>query len=407
MKILHVLETSQPNLIGYSIRSKYIVENQKKHGMSPVVVTSPFFKTNDFKTNYEDINGIRYYRTNDIRKPQPGQNKLLSYFTRFRMIQKYKNAVLEITKKEKPDIIHAHSSYTNGHAANYVSKITGIPSIYELRSLWGESAVVEDGLSPNSLKYKMVWNLELKAMKQANRVVPISQGIKDAIIKKGIDPDKIDILPNGVDSKIFVPMEKDCNVLREYGLNDSFVIGYIGSVRKLEGLSCLIDAFQMIKAKVDNVKLIIVGDGPERENLERQAKHLNHSDIIFTGNVPHDKILEYYSVIDLFVFPRINATINHAVTPLKPLEAMACGKVCLCSNVGGLTELIRDDYNGLVFESENVKDLAEKVLMLAVNTKEYNRLSVCGINWVKKERDWSVLIPRYKEIYERVLSSQK
>ncbi len=403
MKILHVLETSQPNLFGYTIRAKYIVENQKKYGMLPIVVTSPFFQAPDSKVKCEEINTIKYYRTNDIKKPLPHMNKLLSYWTRFNMVKKYKNAVLEIAKKEEPDIIHAHSSYTNGHAANYVSRVTGIPSIYELRSLWGESAVVEDGLSPNSLKYKMVWNLELKAMKQANSVIAISHGIKDEIIKMGIDPNKIDILPNGVDSSIFVPMEKDYTLIDKFRFSDSFVIGYIGSIRKLEGLSYLIDAFAMIKERNRNAKLIIVGDGSEKENLEKQAGSLDINDIVFTGNVPHEEILSYYSIIDLFVFPRIDAKINQTVTPLKPLEVMATGKVCLCSDVGGLTELVNDDYNGLTFKSGDAHDLTEKALSIADNKDRYDRLKSDGLNWVRKERDWSVLIPKYTDIYEKSL----
>jgi len=201
MKILHVLENSLPNLAGYTIRAKYIVENQKKHGMNPVVVTSPFFRGGKPGIEKESINGISYYRTNFIRSPESVRNKIVSFWTRLIMLQQYKKAVLELARKEKPDIIHAHSSYTNGLTANYVSEMTGIPSIYELRSLWGESAVVEDGLSPGSLKYKMIWYLELKAMKRANLVIAISQGIMKEIINKGISPDKISILPNSWTSR--------------------------------------------------------------------------------------------------------------------------------------------------------------------------------------------------------------
>jgi glycogen(starch) synthase len=404
VKILHVLETSVPDLVGYTIRAKYIVENQKKYGMEPVVVTSPFFKGNHTVMDFDDINGIKYYRTNFIKIPLPSEFKLLSYWTRYKMIQQYKEMVLGVVEKEKPDVIHAHSSYTNGVAANYASGKTGIPSLYELRTLWGEAAVVENGLMPNSLKHRAVWRLELNTMRRAKGIIAISEGIKEAIVDRGIDSDKIEIVPNGVDTAIFYPTAKDEYLVRKYKLSGSFVIGFIGSLRKLEGLSCLLEAFKEVKTRVPGAKVLIVGGGPEKEKLELLAHTLDLTDnVICTGSVPHDEILNYYSIIDLFIYPRIDATINQKVTPLKPLEAMATGKVCICSNVRGLTELIKDDYNGLSFRSEDVSDLAKKIIILCDDKEKYERLRSNGLSWVKKEREWSVLIPKYGEIYNKLL----
>lgn len=407
MKILHVLETSIPDLVGYTIRAKYIVENQKKHGMDPVVVTSPFFKGEYRGARKENINNITYFRTNHIKRPESNMNKIVSYLTRAKMMNRYKRSVLEIVQNEKPDIIHAHSSYTNGLAANYASAQTGIPSIYELRSLWGESAVVDEGLRADSLKYRMIWRLELKAIQNATRVIAISEGIKREIVSRGISDGEIDILPNGVDTGIFQPRDKDGQLLAKYGLKDHFVIGYIGSIRKLEGLKYLIKAFREINKNEPRTILLIVGEGPERSSLQDMSKELGIADkIIFTGKVPHDEILNYYSVIDVFVFPRINAKINQAVTPLKPLEAMSMGKVCIGSNVGGLMELIKDGYNGLLFECEDEHALADKVIQLMNDHALYNKLRLKGMEWVGKERDWDVLIPRYKEIYQKIMNKK-
>ncbi|RJQ55307.1 MAG: glycosyltransferase [Nitrospiraceae bacterium] len=407
MKILHVLETSIPDLAGYTIRAKYIVENQKKHGINPVVVTSPFFKGGGLQTGKENINGITYFRTNHIRRPEKDMNKVASYLTRVKMLNMYKKAVLEIVQSEKPDIIHAHSSYTNGLAANYASAKTRIPSIYELRSLWGESAVVDEGLKPDSLKYRMIWRLEMKAIQNASGVIAISEGIKREIVSRGIPGAKIDILPNGVDTGNFRPAEKDDELLARFGLEDHLVIGYIGSIRKLEGLKHLIKAFREINLREPMTVLFIVGEGTEKNNLEVMSKELGLTGkVIFTGRVPHDEILNYYSVIDVFVFPRINAKINQAVTPLKPLEAMSMGKVCIGSNVGGLMELITDGYNGLLFECENEDALVDKIMRLMKEPALYEKLKANGMKWVREEREWKVLTPRYEEIYEKLISNQ-
>ena len=403
MKILHVLETSIPNLVGYTVRAKYIVENQKKTGMEPVVITSPFFQSGDPQIRKEVHDGTVYYRTNFIKRPDKEHGKTVSYLMRLSMIHKYKRAVLKIVELERPNVIHAHSSYTNCIAANYASKKTNISSIYEMRSLWGESAVVDEGLVQGSMKYKMIWKLEMNAARNAKKIIVISKGIREEIISRGIDPGKISIIPNGVDTGVFRAEEKDDSLMEKYDLKNGYVVGYIGSIRKLEGLSCLIEAFKRVTSEIPLTKLLIVGEGPELINLKNLAKKNNPTEnIIFTGLIPHEHILRYYSIIDIFVFPRIDAKINQAVTPLKPLEAMSAGKVCIGSNVGGLKELIKDNYNGLLFDSEDNNDLAGKIIRLIKDRALYDMLKRNGIDWVREERDWTVLIPGYQEIYNEL-----
>jgi PEP-CTERM/exosortase A-associated glycosyltransferase len=406
MKILHVFELSIPDFeVGYTIRGKYMVENQKRHGLEPVVVTSPIVK--GFRPGiWKDvIDGITYYRTNFIKSPNNETSKIISYWTRFRMLQRYRKAVLNIIKKERPSIIHAHSSYANGIAANYASKKTGIPSIYEIRGFWNETEVAEGEFRSGSLKHAIFWNLELYAIRNASRIIAISQGIKDEMVARGIDGNKIDILPNGVDTKLFVPRKKDDSLAKKHDLTNNFVIGYIGSIRRLEGLSYLIDAFKEVICQTPRARLLIVGDGAERANLEEHAKRLGlNGRIIFTGTVPHKEILNYYSLIDVFVFPRVDAKVTQTVTPLKPLEVMSAGKVCVGSNVGGLRELINDNYNGLLFECGDAHDLSNKIMQLIRDKELYRTLRTNGMEQVKKERDWNVLIPRYLDIYRRLLN---
>src|SRR5947209_20411580 len=117
MKVLHVLETSIPHTVGYTVRARAIVENQRRVGLDPVVVTSPFFPAKDPTVAIEQINGITYYRTNHIPVPASARSKLSSYAVRMMMMVRYRKAIAEIARLERPDIIHAHSSYTNALAA--------------------------------------------------------------------------------------------------------------------------------------------------------------------------------------------------------------------------------------------------------------------------------------------------
>jgi PEP-CTERM/exosortase A-associated glycosyltransferase len=405
MKVVHVLETSAPELVGYTIRARYIVNHQRRLGFNPLVVTSPFFRGADGQRT-DDIDGVRYFRSNHIPRPDKTRGPLAAYWTRINMVRRYRTFVADVARRERPDIIHAHSSYTNGIAARYASERLGIPFIYELRTLWGERAVVEEGWSPTSIKYRTVWHLELGVMRRANVLVPISRGIRDAIIERGIDPEKIVIVPNGVDTAVFVPRPADASLVLTLDLAGCFVVGFIGSLGRLEGISLLIEAFKEIHRREPRARLVIVGDGPERDRLAASAAEAGLSGVVrLTGLVPHDQILRYYSVMDVLVYPRIDARINQTVTPLKPLEAMAMGKVCLASDVGGLKELVEDGVTGLLFARDDVRDLTEKILLLASDPDLRDRLSAQAQVVVRRDREWSVLVSRYADIYRRAGAS--
>jgi PEP-CTERM/exosortase A-associated glycosyltransferase len=407
MKVLHVLETSQPHTVGYTVRARYIVDHQRRLGLEPVVVTSPLFPPKQPPERIEEYEGVRYYRTNHIRPPASARSKIGSYALRIAMALRYRRAVLEIARRERPDVLHAHSSYANAYAALPAARELALPLVYEVRTLWGEAAVVEDGLRPDSWKHRLIWQLELGAMRRATMVAPISRGIREELINKGIPSEKLEIVPNGVDSSRFVPGKRDQARAQSMGLADRFVIGFIGSVRRLEGLSTLLQAFGICRSQRQGISLVIVGDGPERSALEAQARQLGLAGVVFTGNVPHSEVSSWYSVMDLLVYPRIKAVINERVTPLKPLEAMALGKVCVASNVGGLTELIRDGETGVIFRAEDAAHLAATVLSLMDDPDRLRRLASAGLEFVRKERQWSAVAQRYQRIYGRLIQQQK
>ena len=406
MKILHVLETSIPHTVGYTVRARAIIDNQRQIGLDPVVVTSPFFPGKDLTQPVVTINGTSYYRTNHIPVPASARSKLASYFVRARMVSRYRKAVLEVARKERPDVIHAHSSYTNLYAAVPAARELGVPLVYEVRTLWGESAVIENGLRRNSLKHRLVWSFELGAMRRADLVVPIARGIRDELVRRGIPAEKLKIVPNGVDSSHFQPVPVDTALAERTGLRGRFIVGFIGSILRLEGLSTLIDAYRICRAQRPDVALVIVGDGPERAALEAQARQLGLTDVLFAGKVPHEEVSSWYSIMDVLVYPRIRAVINERVTPLKPLEAMALDKVCVASDVGGLMELIRHDDTGVIFRSEDPADLAAAILALKDDPARMQRIRQAASTFIKEEREWSTIVRRYIDVYDGLLSEK-
>jgi PEP-CTERM/exosortase A-associated glycosyltransferase len=402
VKVLHVLESSVPDTGGYTIRARYIVDFQRRLGISPVVITSPLFPRVP-SGPIDEIDGVRYYRTNNIASPAKAKSKLAAYAIRATMLARYRHAVMDVVRRERPDVIHAHSSYTNPRSALPAARRRGLPLIYEVRTLWGESAVIEDGLRPDSWKHRLVWRFELDAMRRADLVVPIAQGIRDELIRRGIPASKLEVVPNGVDTSKFTPGPRDEARARSAGLTGQFVIGFIGTIRRLEGLATLIDGFQILQRDRPNVRLVIVGDGSERSEVQARAKRLGLDGVLFTGTVPHADVASWYSVMDVLVYPRIRAVINERVTPLKPLEAMALGRVCVGSDVGGLTELIRDEQTGLIFRADDPAHLAARLQLLIDDPARMDRLRQSALRTVRQERDWGSIVPRYSELYERLI----
>jgi glycosyltransferase involved in cell wall biosynthesis len=165
----------------------------------------------------------------------------------------------------------------------------------------------------------------------------------------------------------------------------------------------LLEALPRILATHPRVRVLLVGGGPEESNLKRLANRLAIADsVIFTGRVPHDDVQRYYDLVDVLVYPRLSMRLTELVTPLKPLEAMAQGRVLIASDVGGHRELIRDRETGTLFKAGDVEALAGKVVEVLADQANWPRMRAAGRRFVETERSWARSVGRYRDVYERV-----
>lgn len=404
MKVLHIFDRSLPDSSGYSIRSKYIIEFQKSMGLEPIAITSP--KYIETKEN-EEINGICYYRSH---KPKDiiSSLGLRVPFIREKVIMKtlYRD-ILKIIDKNKIDIIHAHSPSLCGLPAMKAAKKFTIPFVYETRALWEDAAVDLGRFKENSFKYKVSQYMENKLFKNADGAICICQGLKDEISKRTAK--KVHVIKNGVDVKNFVAIDKKQELIDKYNLRDKIVIGFIGSFFTFEGLDCLIKSAAQVLAKNNNIQFMIVGAGVEDKNTRDLAKELKifGKGVIFTGKVPHSEVLDYYSIMDILVYPRISKRITELVTPLKPLEAMSMEKAVIASNVGGLKELIKNNITGLLFNAGNIDDLTEKILDLVNDSRKRDILGRNARLDMIENRDWVKIVSKCTDIYKSILEGRQ
>ena len=401
MKVLHVLDHSVPLFSGYSFRSQSIIRFQQALGLEPVVLTSP--KHGSLNDEVEARDGIPYYRTGRSRD---GLATRLAVASELDLMLCLARRMAHVVESEKIDLIHSHSPLLNGLPALWVGRRRKIRVVYEARAFWEDAAVDHGTTREGSLRYRSTRSLETFLFRSADRVVTICEAMRAELAGRGIAAEKVAVVPNGVDAEWFTPQPKAVALTRELGLNGGPVFGFIGSFYHYEGLRFLVHAFGEIRKQIPAARLLLVGGGAEEARLKEMATDVNGG-VIFTGQIPHERVRDYYSVIDVCVFPRISMRLTDLVTPLKPLEAMAMGKAVLASDVGGHKELIQDGTTGLLFPSSDPTNFCAQAVRLANDHELRAALGEAGRRYAVNERSWEHLVRRYVELYEEVLSPNK
>jgi glycosyltransferase involved in cell wall biosynthesis len=183
------------------------------------------------------------------------------------------------------------------------------------------------------------------------------------------------------------------------------VLGCIGSFYHYEGLDLLLRAMPLMLARRPDLALLLVGGGEQEEPLRRLAESLSLRDAVrSTGRVPHGEVGRYYDLLDALIFPRRRMRLTELVTPLKPLEAMAEGRLVMASDVGGHRALIAERVNGILFPPDNPAALAERVLATLEDRAMTERLRGEGRRFVAAERTWPIAASRYEPVYRQVLN---
>ncbi len=395
--IVHVLNKSLPEVNGYTIRSIEIVEHQKNANLNPVVVSKlgwPLVQEAEESIVKEVHNGIEHYRLYDEKG-----NAILNTVPMSNYFKVYADQFGRVIRQIKPKLVHAASNFQNALPALKVAQKYNIPTVYEVRGLWHDTQCTKTDGFENSERYLLHQNYELICCHTADRVVAISKSLKEHLIKLGIPEEKIYFVPNGVDVKKFRPQSPNLELIKKLDLEGKLVLGFIGSVTHYEGLDYLLKALAELKKTNPKIKFVLVGDGKALPDLKLLTRELNLDDVVtFVGRVPHDEVKDYYSVIDVFPFPRTNAKVCQLVTPLKPFEVMAMGKLALVSDIPALREMVIEGETGLVFKSEDVSSLVECLK----NAESNMHLAKQGRKWVEKNRAWSKLAERYQEVYKDI-----
>ena len=398
LKILHVLDHSIPLHSGYTFRTLALLREQRRRGWQTFHVTSP--KHTATQDPEEDVDGLHFYRTPSVENPVrlPGIDELV-------LMRQLERRIEQVVERVGPDLLHAHSPVLNALPALRVGRRLGIPVVYEVRAFWEDAAVDHGTASEGGLRYRLTRRLETHALLQVDHVFTICEGLRADIVARGVPAGKVTVIPNAVDIDAFEPGgQADADLAARLGLVGATVIGFIGSFYAYEGLDLLLGALPDLLRRRPEVRILLVGGGPQEDALKSQASALGVADkVVFTGRVPHAEVQRYYDLVDVLAYPRRSMRLTELVTPLKPLEAMAQGRVLVASDVGGHRELIRHGETGWLFRAGSTESLADAIDDLLAQRDRWPALREAGRAFVERERNWAGSVARYAPVFQRLV----
>ncbi|MGM9488992.1 glycosyltransferase [Ideonella sp. YS5] len=393
-RVLYCVHSAMPYLTnGYSTRTHGVAAGSRRAGVDMVVATRPGFPW-DAKGAAGAAraqgrlcvsqSGVPYVFT-----PGPDLETLpLDHY-----IAAAADAFAREALRQRASVIHAASNHVTGLAALIAARRLGLPFVYEVRGLWEVTQASDRQGWESTDRYQLAVRLEGVVVREADRVLAITSELKDELVARGVEGDRIDLLPNCVDIDEFAPVERDLALVADLGLDAGVpTIGFAGSVVAYEGLDLLVEALGVVHAQGIGFNLLIVGDGAALPALKKAVQAAGiESRTRFTGRVPRARVRGLMSCMDIMPCPRRGSVVTEMVSPLKPLEAMAMAKAVLLSDVSPHLEFAGAEQDrAMLFRKDDVQDLVRALGELIEHPGLRERLGRAGRRWVVKHRTWDV-----------------
>jgi glycosyltransferase involved in cell wall biosynthesis len=396
-RVLHLVTRSLPyHTTGGTCRNHYVARAQRALGLDAIVATGLGFpRSHGYEmSELTEWDGVVYRHLRE-NGPVDGLDQRLRDSV---------SAVLALVRELRPAVLHPASDFRNALVALEVGEVAGIPVVYEVRGFPEERLRPVPGSRAWADRSVARRELERRSLTDCDRIVTLAEVMKRHIQSKGIDGEKITVIPNGVDADAFAPRTSDRDLARQHGIPAGVtVLGYVSSFKRYERIERIVETTADLLSRGYPVAALLVGDGEERLNISERARELGVADsVIFTGRVDHECIADYYALIDLFICPRGPEATSELVTPLKPFEAMAMARPVIVSDTPALREIVADGETGRTFRADDRQELVEVCRQLIDRPEEADRLGAAGRAWVLAERSWTAHGRTYLELYEQL-----
>ncbi|MFK0071719.1 glycosyltransferase [Arthrobacter woluwensis] len=385
-RVLHVLTNSLPHTpSGYAQRTHSLLLAQREAGWDPLAVTRIGYPVQIGRLTarpQDQVDGIRYRRIL-LARLEPGLDGRL---------QQQANAVLKLALEFRPSVLHTTTHHVNALVTRAVAEALGIPWVYEVRGQLADTWASARG--PEALRserYGLFREREAEAARAANLVVTLGGVMKSNLVEQGVPAEKILVAPNAVGGEFLEEPLSPGQARGRLGLDpETPLIGTVSSLVGYEGINDLVTAFGILAADRARLGLLIVGDGAELPALREKVRRAGlQRRVTFTGRVPRGQAHLHHQALDVFVVPRKDRAVTRAVTPLKPVEAMASARPVVASRLPALEEIVQDGITGLLAPPEEPAALASTLGLLLDSGSLQHRLGAAGRSEALAHRTWT------------------
>ncbi|MBI2263681.1 MAG: sugar transferase [Armatimonadetes bacterium] len=292
-----------------------------------------------------------------------------------------------------PQLLAAFSAYL-------LSRIKRVPFVLEIRDLW-PAVLVELGIFKNRRIIRLLEGIESLLYRKAARIVVVTEAFKEAIIKKGIEPSKIEVIPNGADPELF-QRKPNGKVREKLHINGEFLVTYLGNLGVSQNLSSVLEAASLLKREKD-ICFLFVGDGTERDKLLEIKEERGLDNALFVPVQPKEKVPEYYNASDVCLVPLRSLPIFKSFVPSKLFEIMGAGKPIIGSVYGESRQILSRSGAAILVDPDDSRSLAQAVLTLKNDPERRKQMAVSAHRFVFQNYNRETLASRYAAFLRTVL----
>jgi glycosyltransferase involved in cell wall biosynthesis len=411
MKILYVSQYFPPEIGAPSARVSELARHWAESGHDVTVLTGfPNHPTGELHPDYrkrwrrlvsrERDNGVDVVRTFLIPLPNRKSWERIANYASFCV-----SAALRGMFLRRPDVVIGTSpQLLVGLSGWWISRIKRVPFVFEVRDIWPD-AILASGVGREGTFFaRSLRAISRFLHKRADVVVVVTPAFRTELVEKwGVPDTKIEIVQNGVETKLFSPDGSGEAAARSLGIDGKFVVSYVGTIGYAHGLGSILDAAQALSEKAPDISWLIVGEGAERVALETSARERGLDNVVFAGQRPRAEVAEILQASDVCLVLLKESPVFETVIPTKMLEFMAAGRPIVLGVAGQAREIVDAAGAGLFVPPEDPGALAEAVLRLREDPDLRRKLGRAGRTYIEEHLSRGQTAARYMDILGQIV----
>ena len=417
MKILYVSQYYPPEMGAPAARAAELAFHWAATGHEPTVLTGfpnhptgivpPEWRGRLRRLLYrETIDGVRVLRT--WLWPLPNRK---AYERALNYSSFCASSAVAGMGVARPDVVIGTSpQLLVGLSAWWIARQKRVPFVFEVRDLWPESLVAVGLGDSDSLLHRLLGRIAGFLYRHCDQIVVVTPAFKDHLVRYWmIDPEKISIVENGVETDLFQPNDRVNLKRAELGADQKFLVCYVGTLGWAHGLDTLIEAAAQLQVQEPMVQFLLVGEGADKARIQELARQRDLTNITFLGQQPRERIPEFICASDACLVLLRKTDVFKTVIPTKMLEFMSCARPLILAVDGQARSIMENAQAGIYIEPENPGALADAILQLSAYRELSERLGRNGRNYIVENFSRKKTADVYLEVLKQVcsVSSQK